>query len=87
MLGDGYTLCRRCSVEPVFAPQAILAPCPPELADLRYPERLLIARAQISQIMFELPAGRMIGQHGRLYAVPLEVPHAVSLFERGPRRR
>lgn len=72
--------CRRCAAsDPLVKP---LERPPNVLCDLRYAERMLLARVQFNQLLIDLPKSRIQGQFGRLYAVPLAVPQVVDLFEK-----
>ena len=79
--GIQIDVCRRCMKAGIVDSKPALAAAPSEWKNLHYPERLLLARVQVSQLMFDLPSGGATGQYGRLYAVPLESPQLVSLFE------
>jgi hypothetical protein len=74
-------MCRYCKDSGLLEEKPMASELRPELQCLHYPERLLIARVQVTNLLFELPQGGMPGQYGRLYAVPLETPQVVNLFE------
>lgn len=67
-IGEGKSAsrrCRRCKSERAGTPRRELQKLPAVLQNLRYPERLLVAPVQVTQMLFELPSGKMAGQYGR----------------------
>jgi len=79
--GQLVDVCRRCDEKGARESLRIAKP-PQALLNLRYAERALLARAQFNQVLVDLPKGGVVGQFGRIYAVPLPVPLVVDLFEK-----
>ncbi|MCP4243211.1 MAG: hypothetical protein GY772_21865, partial [bacterium] len=74
--------CRRCRESDRAARTPFPAQTPGVLQALSYMERRLVSLVQVTQIVLDLPRSGHAGQYGRFYAVPLEEPQVVQLFEK-----
>ena len=74
-------ICKKCREK---TSAAVLPAVPPQSNSLRrlnYMEQRLVAMAQVSQYLIDMPSGGPRGQWGRMYITPLKRPRLSSVIE------